>query len=263
MPPTAKGSTKTKGESEYSGVRVIAKAAAVLRSLGQHPEGLSIREIGKLIDVPRSTVQRIVDALDQENLVISASPTSGVKLGPALISLAALAQKFDIAELVRPLMAQLVKELGETVDLAVLDRDKAVVVEQVSGINKLRAVSAVGDTLPLHCTASGKALLALLPEDDVDKLRAKLKLLPRTKNTIVSWYMLDEEIRWIRRHGYAIDREESFEGISAVGVAFRGPGDEIAVLSTPTPTDRFLVAEKTMVKVLLEHCKILQRRLQR
>jgi IclR family acetate operon transcriptional repressor len=253
----------SKRESEYSGVRVIAKAAAVLRALGKHPEGLSIREIGKLIDVPRSTVQRIVDALDQENLVISASPTSGVKLGPALIALAALTQKFDILEIARPVMMQLVKDLGETVDLAVLDRDKAVVVEQVSGIHPLRAVSAVGDTLPLYCTASGKAILALLSDTELVKLRSRLELLPRTRNTLTSWDKLDEQIRSIRRHGFSVDREECFAGISAVGAAFRGPGEEIAVFSVPTPTDRFIASEKTMAKILLERCRMLQRRLQR
>ena len=263
MPTTSSGSAKAEGSSDYSGVRVIAKAAAILRALGRHPEGMSIREIGKLIDVPRSTVQRIVDALDQENLVISASPTSGVKLGPALIGLAALAKKFDVAEMAHPVVAQLAKELGETVDLAVLDRDKAVVVDQVSGINKLRAVSAVGDTLPLHCTASGKAILAMLPDDELDKLRTRLKLQPRTKNTILTWSKLDEEIRNIRRHGYSVDREESFPGICAVGAAFRGPGDEIAVFSVPTPTERFTAAEKATVKALLEHCRLFQRRLQR
>jgi DNA-binding IclR family transcriptional regulator len=263
MSITTSRSVKTTRQSEYSGVRVIAKAAAVLRALGQHPEGLSIREIGKLIDVPRSTVQRIVDALDQENLVISASPTSGVKLGPALIGLAALVQKFDIAELARPVMVQLVKDLGETVDLAVLDRDKAVVVEQLQGLHRLTAVSAVGDTLPLHCSASGKAVLAMLSEDELDKLRPRIKLMPRTKNTITTWAKLDEEIRFIRRHGVALDNEEYLIGIRAAAAAFRGPEDEVAVLSVPAPTDRFTATEKTITRILMERCKLLQRRLQR
>jgi DNA-binding IclR family transcriptional regulator len=262
MPTSSNDSINTKRDVESSGVRVIAKAAAVLRALGQHPEGLSIREIGKLIDVPRSTVQRIVDALDQENLVISASPTSGVKLGPALIALASLARKFDIAELAHPMMVQLVKDLGETVDLAVLDREKAVVVDQLQGVNRLRAVSAVGDTLPLHCTASGKAVLALLPDEELARLRGKLKLVPRTRNTITSWDKMEEQIRQIRRHGFSIDREEFMIGICAAGVAFRGPGDEIAVFSIPAPTDRFMASEKTIAKVLQERCKLLQRRLQ-
>lgn len=261
--PLSFGESSSKRDSESSGVRVIAKAAAVLRALGQHPEGLSIREIGRLIDVPRSTVQRIVDALDQENLVISASPTSGVKLGPALIALAALARKFDIAELAHPVMVQLVKDLGETVDLAVLDREKAVVVDQLQGTHPLRAVSAVGDTLPLHCTASGKAVLALLPEEELERLRSKLKLVARTRNTITSWDKLDEQIRQIRRLGISYDHEEYLIGISAAGAAFRGPNDEIGVFSVPAPTDRFTSSEKSIAKILLERCKMLQRRLQR
>lgn len=264
MPTTASGrSAEPKRNSEQSGVRVIAKAAAVLRTLGQHPEGLSIREIAKLIDVPRSTVQRIVEALDNENLVISASATSGVKLGPALIGLAALAKKFDIAEIARPLMIQLAKDLGETVDLAVLDRDKAVVVDQIPGIHRLTAVSAVGDTLPLHCTASGKAALAALSDEEISKLRTRLKLSARTKNTITTWDKLEAEIAWIRRHGVAFDREEYLVGITAVAGALRGPSDELAIVSVPAPTERFTANEKVLAKTVIERCQALQKRLQR
>ena len=74
-----------------SGVQVIARAAAVLRKLQDHPAGLTLGELAKLLKLPRSTVQRIVEALADENFVIAASPTRGVRLGPALLALAAVA----------------------------------------------------------------------------------------------------------------------------------------------------------------------------
>ena len=122
------------GPAEPSGVQVIARAAAILRVLGQHSDGLTIRQISQLIGVPRSTVQRIVQALDNENLVISASATSGVRLGPALIGLAAVTTQFDLTKIAHPIMTQLTRDLGETISLAVLDNRKAVVVDQVPGI---------------------------------------------------------------------------------------------------------------------------------
>ena len=102
-----------------------------------------------------------------------------------------------------------------------------------------------------------------MPEDELERLRGKIKLVGRTRNTITSWDKLEEQLRQIRRQGIAFDHEEFMIGICAVGAAFRGPGDEIGVFSMPTPTDRFVKAEKNMARILLERCKVLQRRLQR
>ena len=247
-------------ESSSSGIRVIARAAEILRVLGQNPDGLSIREIGKSIGVPRSTVQRMVEALDKESLVISASINGGVRLGPGLIALAALAKPFNVVEIAYPVIRQLAKDLGETVDLTVLDRDQMVVVDQAPGIHPLRAVSYVGGTLPLHCTATGKAVLAVLSDEQLAKLRKTLKLEPRTKNTILQWEKLDRELQWIRKHGFAYDREESFEGICAVGVALVGRSGEFAALSVPVPSKRFADIEKVLISEVMDRCKQLQRR---
>ena len=127
------------------------------RSEGE-PEGLSLGQIAQRVGLARSTVQRIVDALRAEQFVIAASPTAGVRLGPALIRLAASASvEFD--HITRPIMAELSQELGETVDLSVLKGNSAVFTDQIQGRHRLRAVSAIGESFPLHCTANGKALL--------------------------------------------------------------------------------------------------------
>jgi len=249
--------------SADSGVQVIARAGAILRALGQHPDGLTIRQISQVVSVPRSTVQRIVEALDNENLVISASATSGVRLGPALSALAALTKQFDIAKIAHPIMRQLARELGETVSLAVLDNGKAVVVEQVPGIHALRAFTAVGNSLPLHCSASGKALLAALPEERLNRFRSRMSFAPLTKNTLRSWNELERELQWVRRHGFAFDREEHQNGICAVGTVIYGPSGEMAAMTIPAPKERFSATEKKLTRTLLELCHTLQKRLRR
>ena len=82
-------------------------------------------------------------------------------LGPLLERLAA-ATRLTLPERVRPALEQLRAELEETVDLAVLDGAQLRFVDQLPAPHRLRAVSAVGETFPLHCTANGKALLGLL-----------------------------------------------------------------------------------------------------
>ena len=218
-------------------IQVITRAASVLRTLEGEPEGLSLGQIAQRVGLARSTVQRIVDALRAEQFVMAASPTSGVRLGPALIRLAAAASvEFD--HITRPIMAELAQELGETVDLSVLKGSSAVFTDQVQGRHRLRAVSGIGESFPLHCTANGKALLSVLPEDKLQRLlRSPLARL--TPNTITKPAELMREIQNCRRTGIAVDDEEHTEGISALGTAFIDPLGRSVALSVPVPTMRF------------------------
>ena len=248
-------------DSGTSGIRVISRTADILRALSKHQDGLTLGEIAQLVGLPRSTVQRIVKALDDVNLVIAASPSGGVRLGPALLALASSAKQFSIAEFARPLIVQLSKDTGETVDLAIMGTDKAVVVDQMAGTHPLLAVSATGSSLLLHCTATGKALLAALPDKRLARFKSHLPLPAVTKNTITTWAALERELDSVRRTGLAIDREESFEGVCAVGAAIRGPGDEIASIAVAAPTERFRATEKSLVETLLARSQALQRRI--
>lgn len=241
---------------DKGGIQVISRAAAILRILQRHPEGLSLGEIGKLVGLPRSTVQRIVDALDQENLLIASSPTMGVRLGPALLSLAA-ATRFDIADVARGTLEALAKETGETVDLSLLDQDKAVFIDQIAGSHRLVAVSAVGASFPLHSAANGKSMLALLSPQELARLKKRISLGRHTPNTLTTWDALERELAGIRATGIAFDREENSEGICAVAMAFRCRGDEIAAISIPVPTQRFAVREQELVAALTRHCSTL------
>jgi len=218
-------------------IQVISRAISVLRALEDEPKGLSLGEIAQRVGLARSTVQRIVDALRSEQFLIAASPTAGVRLGPALVRLAASASvEFD--DITRPIIAELSQAVGETVDLSVLKGRSAVFTDQIQGSHRLRAVSAIGDSFPLHCTANGKAILSVLPED---KLRVLLRgPLPRlTANTITRAPELLREIEECRRTGIAVDDEEHTEGISAIGTGFVDPLGRAIALSVPVPTTRF------------------------
>jgi DNA-binding IclR family transcriptional regulator len=218
-------------------VQVIARAANVLRALEGESDGLSLGQIALRVGLARSTVQRIVEALSEEHFVIAASPTTGVRLGPALIRLAASAHvEFD--QITRPLLMALAQKVGETVDLSVLKGTVAVFTDQVQGVHRLRAVSAVGETFPLHCSANGKALLSIMDEQKLDRLlRGSLARL--TAKTIVQRTDLLKAIEAVRRNGVAYDLEEHTEGICAVGTAFRDPIGRAIAISIPVPTTRF------------------------
>jgi DNA-binding IclR family transcriptional regulator len=233
------------------GIQVIARAAAILRLLEGHPEGLSLGAIAKSVGLPRSTVQRIVGALSAERLVVAGGSGRGVRLGPGLVSLGSAARS-HFHGIIRPHLRALSDELRETVDLSIRDGKVAVFIDQaVSEERQLRAVSGMGVSFPLHCCANGKALLAGLDADTLARLLPRLDLEPLTPNTITSRKRLVEELETIKDRGIAYDREEHTIGICAVGTIVTDPFDGHLGVSIAVPSTRFGGNEPKLVKALI------------
>lgn len=247
--------------ADRAGIQVLSRAAALLRALQRHPDGMSLGPLALAVQLPRSTVQRLVNALHREGLVISASGPHTVRLGPSLLALAAAA-RLHVAEAERATLEALARECGETVDLSMPDQDQVVFVDQIPSSHRLMALSAVGVSFNLHSSANGKALLAAMDDAEIARLRTRLKLTAETPNTITSWERLDAEIDGIRRSGVAYDREENAIGISAVAAAVRGPYGDIAAISIPVPTQRFEAAHDELAAALRKYVGRLQRRLE-
>jgi DNA-binding IclR family transcriptional regulator len=225
-------------------IQVISRSAQLLRALEGAPKGLSLSTLAQRTGLPRSTIHRLLIALQVEGFVAQATPGGQMKLGPELLRLAASGQP-DLQQLVRPEMQRLFDELNETIDLAVLDGDHLRFVDQIPAPHRLRAVSAVGATFPLHCTANGKAVLALLDDEEVVRL-LPAKLPRHTPQTITSRRALLAELDAIRADGVAFDREEHTVGISAAGFAFVDPMGRYAAVTVPMPTPRMEGREKLL-----------------
>jgi DNA-binding IclR family transcriptional regulator len=218
-------------------IQVISRAAQILRALDGEPAGLSLSVLSERTGLPRSTVHRLLAALEVEGFVAAAAPSGRMRLGPELLRLAESGRP-DLQQLLRPKMQALFDDLNETIDLAVLDADHLRFVDQIPAPHRLRAVSAVGATFPLHCTANGKAVLSLMTDDEVRRL-LPARLPRHTPNTITSRKALLVELEEIRAEGIAFDREEHTEGISAGGFAFLDPAGRPAAITVPMPTQRF------------------------
>jgi DNA-binding IclR family transcriptional regulator len=247
--------TTEKTQANHS-IQVISRAADILGVLKQDNGGLSLGQIAIRVGLPRSTVQRIVNALIKERFVLASSKGGGLRLGPEIQSLAE-AGKIDIAELVRPALKKLSDQTGETVDLAVLRGDHMAFVDQVVGTQRLRAVSAVGETFPLTTTANGKAVLAILDDEMVARLAVgELRAAPGAPRKLADFM---NEIEAIRRDGYALDLDEHTEGISAVGAAFADPAGSQFAISMPVPTNRFRREQDILISSLMQTRDIIMR----
>ena len=188
--------------------------------------------------------------LAAERFLISASPNGRVVLGPALLRLANnVATSF--ASIARPYLQRLSADLEETVDLAAIKKDRLIFIDQVEGSHRLRAVSAIGESFPLHCTANGKAYLATLDDAGVKELLGPALAL-RTPKTLVTLPQLLKDLARVRKAGVAIDREEHTIGICAVGIAIADQLGNPHAISVPVPAARFEVIAADIAARLLE-----------
>ena len=237
--------TETEDAAARSGIQVIARAAAVLRALKDSPGGLSLGQIATRAGLPRSTVQRIVAALQDERLVIASGTGGGLRLGPELHALAGAA-RFSIAERCRPYLTDLAQQTGETVDLSVLRGGRMIFLDQVPGTHRLRTVSSVGEVFPLTTTANGRACLALLPKDRAEALvRAEWG---RNSGDVAAF---QDRLADIRATGLAEDTDDHTDGISALGIAFADPAGDLHAISVPVPSSRFADRRDAVAVALL------------
>ncbi|MFD6059470.1 IclR family transcriptional regulator [Rhodococcus wratislaviensis] len=237
-------------------VRSVTRAVNILRALSQSPTGSTLAEVAERVDLPISTVHRIVKTLIGEGLVVGRTPDAGLRLGPEFARLARLAQD-DLLPVVRPYMNQLSGATGETVSLCVLEGMGVRFLDQILRSGGLHAVSVIGLTYPAHCTAGGKVLLAAQPEAFLQTIMPK-RFERLTSNTIPTPEALLDELNVIRKQGFAHDNEEHTIGVSAVATVLRDHAGPVAALTIAMPTSRFGQRRDELTEVLLAVRKRIQ-----
>lgn len=203
-------------EHEKSGgIQVIARAAAIMRTLGDHPKGLSLAGISREVGLARSTVQRIINALVDERLVEPLGPGGGFRLGSALGQLLNRTQS-DIISVVGPILQSASEHMQETMILASLVGNKVFISYCAVAQRELRIVFPVGMHAPVNATAVGKIFLAQQSDEVLSELLPQ-ELESHTPMTLDRASLL-REIEQARKDSFAMDEEEYIEGISALAM---------------------------------------------
>jgi len=193
------------------------------------------------LGVAHSTAHRLMAMLAYHGFVRQEPESRAYVAGPALVEIGlAAVRQIDIRGHARPVLEDLARSLGETAHLAVLEGANVRYLDAVESARALRVASRTGSALAAHCTASGKALLAELPDAEISALFAGQKALTAlTERSISTRSGLLAELREVRRRGYAVNREESEEGVASVAVAVRGPQQvPVAALVVSAPVSR-------------------------
>jgi DNA-binding IclR family transcriptional regulator len=227
-------------------VRTVNRAIQILELLmGKGPMGGS--EISRALRIPKSSAHNILETLVASRL--AERDEERYQLGSKLIELGDRArQGMTIQRVARPHLKALNQALDDTVHLTVLDHDEVLYVDCIEGRKPLRMHSVIGVRAPLYCTAVGKAIMAWLPSQDVDRIVRTQGLAAFTATTITRRKALEDELARTRRRGYAVDNMEHEELLRCVGAAVRDhTGAVVGAISVAGPSQRITVRSVTAI----------------
>jgi IclR family transcriptional regulator, acetate operon repressor len=222
---------------------VLVKALAMLAAFDEHHPERSEAQLRRELALTRSTTNRIVRALEQYGY-LSRTANGHYRLGAVAVDLGRRAQaSFDLRLVARGSLEQLARATGETAVLAVRDGDATRCVDRVESDARLRVSLAVGATLPLHAGATSRALLAYLPDSEIETLLAG-PLVRLASGTVTDAATLRRLIAETRRRGVASSREETHEGAWGVAAAIVNPaGGLVGVVGVIGPLMRLTPAK--------------------
>ena len=214
-------------------IPVLKRSLRLLEHLRDHPEGKSLSELDAELDIPKTTLFRIVKTFEAAGYV-EMDPASGkyvLSWGCLRIGLAVL-DRTNLERAARPVMVEIADRHGIACKLSLPRPEGVLCVAKEDVRDGIGITSGTGTVFPYHAGAAGKLLLALKSREEAHALVASAPLKPFTAQTITDPDELLRELEEIRRRGYAIDRGEYKAGIRAVAFPVRNhSGDVVAALS--------------------------------
>jgi DNA-binding IclR family transcriptional regulator len=220
------------------------KAFAVLETLVHAGAPATLAELMLATGLPKPSLHRTLALFEDAGLVVREPTGRAYAVGPRLSRFALDVLSNDrVAAQRRVILRKLVADVGETCNLSMLRKGEVVYLDRVEADWPLRLNLPVGTTLPPHCCASGKLLLALKNPDERAQLVAALPLPRFTERTITNRQLLASELDRIAADGYAVDNEEYVIGVACVAVPVKhASGEVIAAVAVHAATARLPLA---------------------
>jgi DNA-binding IclR family transcriptional regulator len=196
-------------------VRAVERALDILLCFTREEPTRSLTQIAESVHMSKTTVHRLLTTLEIKRFITRDKVTGLYRLGFRFIEMAALVlQDVELHRWAYPYLQRLSVEFGETIDLSILEGAHVIYLEVVESPQRVKLAAAVGQRLPAFFTASGKALLAYLPEEQAKKVISE-NLAESASHTSISPEML-ADLRVTAERGYAIAEQEYEEAINAV-----------------------------------------------
>ncbi len=221
-------------------IESLARGVRLLTTVSESPHPLSLTELSCRLSLSKSTIQRLTYTLLCLGYLDRDNETKKFRLGQRAVALGlSIVKHSDLRKVAFPYLEKASKEIGETVNLAILDGTEIVYVERIKTQQILNINLEVGSRLPAYCTSMGKAMLAFLPKKELEDLLKEMTLRPHTSNTITSKEVLLRELEKVRRRGFATNNEELSNGLRSVAAPVRDAGGRvIAAVNIAVPSSR-------------------------
>lgn len=220
-------------------IQSVDRAIRLLEAIAEAGGETTLTELSQRTQLNISTCHHLLSTLVHRGYVAKVPVRRSYALGARILYLGSACLQVDLPARAAPFIERINEKTGETVHLAVLQGDAMMKIAKRESRHPVRVdTGALGKTDAAHATATGKAMLAWLPEDDMRRVLAH-GLTRFTPKTIVEWPHLIEALRHVRRNGYAMDDEEFQPGVICVGAAIRDHnGAVVGAISASTPTMR-------------------------
>lgn len=242
----------------------VRNAARLLKVFLSREDQLGVSELARRMNLGKSTVHRLLTTLVAEGLVEQDRETGGYRLGIVMFELGeAVRVHLDLHAAAGPVLAKLLEQTQESTQVGVLDGVDVVYIDRLESSHSLRLFTETGRRVPVHCTSSGKVLLANADETTRERVLAQAPLTALTPYTISDLPALRDELTRVRRRGWAEAVNEREVGIASVAAPIRDVhGDVVAAISIGGPVIRFsAAARRRFTPWVVEAAEAVSRRL--
>lgn len=216
----------------------LERGLAILEALARSRGGLSLSQLTRYLDLPKSSVFCLLRTLENCGYLFRDPESGKYTVSLRVCNLASLALSgISMRDQARPHLRQLAEETHLTVHMTILENGSCVLIEKVVPTGVTPIASWVGKHLSLHCTAVGKAVAAYLPEDQLAKILREQGLLRHNENTICSIKRLKQDLELVRQRRYALDDQEEEIGMRCIGAAVFDRDKVVGALSLVATTN--------------------------
>lgn len=225
-------------------VRALLRSLAILECFSVDKPALSLQDIYRKVELPKSTTFRLVSTLQNAGYLLQRADLRYTLSYKLLLLGSVVRETLDVRDITRPIMEELSRSTGETVTLSTRSGLERICLDMVQSSSLLRSVVLPGDRLPLLYGATGKMFLAQLDTKTIEQVRTTQQI-PKKR---IARKVLMQAIAAIRESGYALTRDDRVDGVMAISVPIRDTLQEMRYCMTITgPSTRFLGREQALI----------------
>lgn len=244
-------------DEEHKGneIPINLRLLVILEEMSEAGVPVTPTQVNRILDLPKPTIHRLFTTLEEEKFIQREIDGRAFSLGLRARKLASgIISSRRIRMARTAILRHLAEEIGETCNITIPERDQMIYIDRVETKWPLRIQLPIGSTVPFYCTASGKLYLSTLDEKHLKSYLNATQLKARTLSTFTEPACLIENIRAIRKAGYALDNEEFMEGMIAIAVPINNQNKRlVSTLSFHAPVQRLQLDDA------LKHIETLRR----